>query len=61
MNIRLRDVRQIEVDDVADIVDIDAARRQVSGNQHFDVAYTKTFQGTDSSILSLVAVTRSGL
>ncbi len=38
VDVALRDVRQVEIDDVADAVDVDAARRDVGRHQHADLA-----------------------
>jgi hypothetical protein len=51
---------QIEVDDVADLVDVDAAGRDVGRHQHADLAALEVGEGALAGVLRLVAVDRLG-
>src|SRR5688572_7420442 len=61
MHVGLGDVRQLEVDDVADVVDVDAARGNVGRDQHLDLATLEAVQGARARVLGLVAVNGSDL
>jgi len=56
VHIVFRDVRQLEIDDMRDALDIDAARSNVGGNEHSDIAGTKGRARTLALRLGLVAV-----
>jgi len=56
MHIGFRDIRQIEIDDMRDAIDIDAARRDVSCDEHFHAAVTKSGQGLFALSLALIAM-----
>ena len=56
VHVTFRFVGQVEVDDVGDAVDVDAASRNVGGHQGPDVAGTEALQGPLPGILGLVAV-----
>ena len=61
MDVALRHVRQLEVDDVADRVDVDAARGDVGGDQGADLAGLELGQRAFALALALVAVDRGGV
>src|SRR5688500_3532406 len=61
VDIALRHVRQLEVDDVADAVDIDAAGGDVGGDQDPDLALAEAQQRPLALALRLVAVDRVGV
>ena len=56
MYVALRLMRQLEVDHMADAVDIEAASRDIGCHQHPRAAAAKPFQGSLAGILRLVAV-----
>ena len=58
VHVVLGDVRQIEVDDVANIIDIDPARGDVGRNEGIDRTCPKTGQRPVPSTLTLVGVNR---
>src|SRR5579871_1406103 len=58
MHIGLRHVRQIVVEDVADTVDIDAARRNIGRDQRADLAFAEGGKRPFALTLALVAVDR---
>src|SRR5690606_1363756 len=60
VDVALGFVRQVEVDDVADAVDIDAARRDVGGDQHRRTAAPEIVERALALRLRLVAVDRVG-
>src|SRR5579864_5403423 len=60
MHIGLRHVRQVVIDDVADAVDVDAARGDVGGDQRPDLAVAKRRQHPLALVLRFVAVDRLG-
>lgn len=61
MDVALRQVRQIVVDDVADAVDIDAARGDVGGNEHPQRAVAQAGNGALARVLRFVAVDGIGV
>ena len=61
MDVGFRNLRQLEIDDMADAVDIDAARRDVGGDEHGDLAGLEFLQGAQALVLALVAVDRLGV
>src|SRR6516225_9757938 len=56
MHVGFRHVRQIEIHDVADAIDIDAARRNIRGNERPDFALTKGREHALPLVLRFVAV-----
>src|ERR1700709_1575810 len=56
MHVGFGHVRQLEVDHVADVVDVDAPRGNVGPDQNLDVAAAKALERTSSGILRLVAM-----
>src|SRR5262249_48078974 len=56
VHVGLGDLGQVEVDDVADLVDVDAARRDVGGDQHADLAALEVGERALARVLRLVAV-----
>ncbi len=60
MHIGFRHVRQIEIHDVADAVDVDAARSNVGGDQDEHLALAKCGKYPFALVLRLVAVDRVG-
>src|SRR6202140_4753198 len=56
VNIILRHVWQIEVDDVRQLIDIDTARRNIRRHQHLQRAVLELGEGTRACRLALVAV-----
>ena len=61
VNIRFRVKRHIEVDDMRDVVDVNAARRNVGRNQHLNVTFHEVIQGALTRVLRLVAVECDGI
>src|SRR4051812_6704286 len=55
MDVRLRDLGNIEVHDVRDIVDIDAARGDVRGDEHANLARLEVRERALPRILRFVA------
>src|SRR6516162_9210228 len=60
MNVGFRNVRQIEIHDVADAIDINAARGDIRGNECPDFAFTKGREHAFALVLRFVAVNRFG-
>src|SRR6266702_279013 len=60
VDVRLRHVRQVEIDDVGDAVDIDAASGDVGGDQRADVTGAELRQRPLAMVLRLVAVDGAG-
>ena len=60
VHVALRDVRQVVVDDVADAVDVDAARGDVGRDQRADLAGAEAAEHALALVLRLVAVDRLG-
>src|SRR4051812_38963832 len=60
VHIRLRHVRQVEIDDVGDAVDIDAASGDVGGDQRADFTGAELRQCPLAMVLRLVAVDGAG-
>src|SRR5215471_13066015 len=60
MHVGFRHVRQIEIHDVADAVDVDAARSNVGGDQRKHLALAKCGKHPFALVLRLVAVDRVG-
>src|SRR5947207_1813106 len=60
VHVAFRDVGQVEVDDVADALDVDAAGGDVGRHQRPDPAVAEAFQHTLTLVLRLVAVDRFG-
>jgi hypothetical protein len=58
MNVALGDVRQVEVEDVTDAVDVDPARSEIGRDENSDGASPEAFERTLASTLRLVAVDR---
>ena len=56
MDVAFGIVGQVEVDDVGDALDVDAARRDVGCHQGADVAGAKALEGPSPGVLGLVAV-----
>src|SRR5262249_36024163 len=56
MHVGFRHVRQIEIHDVADAIDIDAARGNIRGNERPDFALTKGREHAFPLVLRFVAV-----
>ena len=61
MDVILRGLRQLEVEDVRDAVDVDAAGRDVGRDQHARGAAPERFERPLARPLRLVAVDRDGL
>ncbi len=61
VNVRLGNIGDVEVDDVRDVVDIDAPRGDIGCNQHWRAAGLESGQCASPSGLVLVAVNRPGL
>ena len=49
-------IRQVIVEDVRDVVDIQAARGHIGGHQHFDLGIAEAVEGAFTGILVQVAV-----
>ena len=60
MHVGFRHVRQIEIHDVADAVDVDAARSNVGGDQRKHLALAKCGKHPFALVLRLVAMDRVG-
>ena len=60
VNIRLRHFRKLEIDDMGDAVDVDAARRDVGCDHGTGVTFTERFERTLPLALAFVAVDRAG-
>src|SRR6516165_8503169 len=58
VHVGFRHIRQIEIHDVADAIDIDAARRNISGNERPDFTLTKGREHTFPLVLRFVTVNR---
>ena len=58
VHITLRLVWKVVVDDVGDIIDVDAARRDVGRDKHLHAARLEIAQGLCALVLRLVAVDR---
>ena len=58
MNIGLGDLRQFKIDDMADAVDVDAARRDVGRNQRPRLSAAEGGQRALALALALVAMNR---
>ena len=52
--------RHVEVNDVCDVGDVNAARRDIGCNQHADMAIREVVQGALAGVLRLVAVEGGG-
>ena len=61
MNIGLGDVRQLKIDDMADAVDVDAARRDVGCDQRPRLSATEAGQCALTLALALVAMDRGSV
>jgi hypothetical protein len=60
VHVALGFVRQLEIDDVADAVDVDAPSRDVGGYEDAHLAFAKVGERALASILALVAVNGLG-
>ena len=60
VDIALRHVGQLEIDDMGDAVDVDAARRDVGRDQHADAAGAEIAERALARDLRFVAVDRLG-
>src|ERR1700691_378827 len=60
MHVGFRHVRQFEIHDVADTINIDAARRNIRSDQYADAALTKSREHAFALALRFVAVNRFG-
>src|SRR6185312_15771993 len=58
MDIAFRDVRQIEIEDMGDAVNVDAARRYVGRDQHAGAAVAEIAERALPRVLRFVAVDR---
>ena len=58
MNVILGHVRQVEIDDVRQLLDIEATRRDVGGDEHLHLAGHEVLECTNARVLALVAVDR---
>ena len=58
VHIVLRNVRQVEVHDVRQGVNINSARCDIGGHQHLQLVVLEAFQGAGPRVLALVAVDR---
>jgi len=58
MHVALRNIRQLEVDDVSNFVDVDAARRDVRRDEHARKTLAETVEGRLTLALALVAMDR---
>jgi hypothetical protein len=56
MNVILGMLRNVEVDDVADIRDVQAAGGDIGGNEHFVTALTKAVQGLLAFTLAAIGM-----
>jgi hypothetical protein len=56
VNIAFRLMRQIEIHHMRDVVDVDAARGDVGGDERADLAFAERFQRTLAGVLRFVAV-----
>jgi len=61
MDVVLGHVRQLEIDDVRDAVNIDAAGRDIGGDKHASLSIAKAGEGALPLWLRLVAVDGRGL
>src|SRR6185437_10808479 len=60
VDIAFRHVRQVEIDDMGDAVDVDAARRYVGGDEDADLAGAEILERLLPRALRFVAVDRLG-
>ncbi len=58
MHVALRNIRQLEVDDVSDFIDVDAARRNVRRDEHARETLAEAVEGRLTLALALVAMDR---
>ena len=56
MDVSFRHFRQLEIDDVRDLIDVDAARRDIGGDQHADFRAAELLECAFALALALVAV-----
>ena len=61
VHIRLGLHRKIEVDDMGDVVDVEAARGDIGGDEHGRAARAEGVEGARALVLRLVAVDRLGV
>ena len=61
VHVVLGDVRQVEVDDVRQRLDVEAARGDVGGHQHAQLVVLEARERARARVLALVAVDRLGL
>ena len=61
VDVLLRHVRQVEVDDVGDVVDVDAARGDFGGDENARLALLEAIERTGALALALVAVDGVGV
>ncbi len=61
VHVILGDVRQVEVHDVRQVLDVEAARRDVGRDQHLHLALLEVLERADARVLALVAVDRVGV
>jgi hypothetical protein len=61
VDVILGDVRQVEVHDVRQLDDVDAARGDVGRHEHLHLAFLEILERTDARVLALVAVDRVGV
>src|SRR6185437_7833563 len=61
VHVILGNVREIEIDDVRQLLDVEAARGDVGRDQHLHLAFLEVVERTDARILALVAVDRVGV
>ena len=61
MHVILRDIGQFEVDHVRQVIDVEAARRDVSGDEHTNFSVLETTERHVARVLALIAVNGDGL
>src|ERR1043166_8698961 len=61
VDIVLGHVRHVEVDDVRQPLDVEAARRDVGGDEHAQLVVLEALEGAHACVLRLVAMDRVGL
>src|SRR5947208_16593910 len=60
MDVVLRNGRQLEVDDMREAVDVEAAGGDLGGNEDGDSSRLEIFEGPNALVLALVAMDRRG-
>src|SRR5262249_27360497 len=58
MNVTFRNIRQVEIDDVTNSIDIDPPCRDIGGHKNANATFAKVCKHTLALILRLIAVNR---